>query len=72
MIKERYCALFSLTLVRYYIFAYDDDGDCDDINDGHGDADFADSDFIWYFAYKITPIHRNKAIWSSDLRSFLG
>ena len=36
------------------------------------DDDFADSDFIWYFAYKITPIHRNETIWSSDLRSFLG
>ena len=70
MIKERYCALFSLSLVRYYNFAYDDDGDCDDVNDG--DDDSADSDFIWYFAYKITPIHRNETISSSDLRSFLG
>ena len=33
MTKERYCALFSLSLVRYYNFAYDDDGDCDDVND---------------------------------------
>ena len=60
MTKERYCAPFSLSLVRYYNFAYDDDGDCDDVNDG--DDDFVDSDFIWYFAYKITPIHRNETI----------
>ena len=33
MTKERYCAPFSLSLVRYYNFAYDDDGDCDDVND---------------------------------------
>ena len=34
----------------------------------NGDDDFAesDSDFVCYFAYKITPIHRNDTIWSSD------
>ena len=57
MTKERYCAPFSLSLVRYYNLAYDD-GERDDVNDG--DDDF--SDFIWYFAYKITPIHRNETI----------
>ena len=66
MIKERYCALFSLSLLRYYNFDNDDDSDCDDVNDSDDDDDFADSDFIWYFAYKITPIHRNDTISSSD------
>ena len=32
MIKEGYCALFSLSLVRYYNFA---NGDCDDVKNGH-------------------------------------
>ena len=34
MIKEGYCALFSLSLVRYYNFAngVGDNGDCDDVN----------------------------------------